>query len=63
MSSNALVPLVPIAVVAIGFEVFCLVDVARTEAVRYLPRWAWAAVCLISIPVGGIAYLVFGRER
>lgn len=63
MSPHALAPLIPIAVVAIGFEVFCLVDVARTEAVRYLPRWAWAAVCLISIPLGGIVYMVVGRER
>jgi len=27
---------------AAGFEIFCLVDVARAEEIRYLPRWAWA---------------------
>jgi Phospholipase_D-nuclease N-terminal len=55
--------LIPIVVVAIGFEVFCLVDLARTDEVSYLPRWAWAVVCLITIPLGGVAYLVFGKTR
>jgi hypothetical protein len=55
--------LVPIAVLAVAFVVFCLVDVFRSEQVRYLPRWAWALICLISIPLGGIAYLVVGRQR
>jgi hypothetical protein len=62
MSSEA-AALIPIVVVAVGFEIFCLVDVARAEEVRYLPRWAWTVVCLISIPLGGIAYLIFGRTR
>jgi hypothetical protein len=55
--------LVPLVLVAVAFEVFCLVDVFRSESVRYLPRWAWAVICLISIPLGGIIYLVVGRQR
>jgi len=58
-----LAALIPIVVVAVGFEVFCLVDVVRADEVRYLPRWAWAVICLISIPLGGIAYLIVGRTR
>jgi hypothetical protein len=46
-----------ILVVAVCFEVFCQVDLLRTKRVRYLPKWAWAVVCLISIPLGGIVYL------
>ena len=60
MSPEALVPLL---VVAAGFEVFCLVDLARAGTVRYLPRWAWAIICLVSVPFGGIVYLLVGRPR
>jgi Phospholipase_D-nuclease N-terminal len=55
--------LVPLIVLAVAFEVFCLFDVFHTEKVRSLPRWAWAIICLISIPLGGIIYLVAGRQR
>jgi hypothetical protein len=61
--SSVVAALIPIVVVAVGFEVFCLVDVVRADEVRYLPRWAWAVICLISIPLGGIAYLIVGRTR
>ena len=53
---------IPLIVVAVLFEVYCLYDLARVRAVRYLPKWAWAIICLISIPLGGIIYLVLGRQ-
>jgi hypothetical protein len=58
----ALVPIL-LLVLAVGFEVFCLVDLARAEEVRYLPKWGWLIVTLVSIPLGGIIYLVLGRVR
>jgi hypothetical protein len=53
--------LVPVIVVAVAFVVFCLIDLRRAQ-VRYLPKWAWAIICLISIPLGGIIYLAVGRR-
>lgn len=32
----------PVLAVAVGFVVFCLIDLARAEKVRYLPKWGWA---------------------
>lgn len=53
--------LAPIVVLLIGWVVYCLFDLSRSE-VRYLPRWAWAIIILISVPLGGIVYLLVGRD-
>jgi hypothetical protein len=55
--------LIPVAIVAVCFEAFCLVDLVRAEEVRFVPRWAWAIICVISIPLGGVAYLLLGKVR
>jgi hypothetical protein len=46
---------------AIGFDGFCLSDITRAAQVRYLPKWAWALICLIQCPLGGIMYLSIGH--
>ena len=56
-----LAALLPILLVGVGFIAFCLVDLIRRPAVRYLPRWAWGLICCISVPLGGIIYLTVGR--
>ncbi len=53
--------LAPVAVLAVAFIAYCLWDLARSE-VRYLPKWAWAVLCVLSVPLGGIAYLTLGRR-
>jgi Phospholipase_D-nuclease N-terminal len=45
----------------IGFDGFCLADIARSARVRYLHKWAWALICLIQCPLGGIMYLSIGH--
>lgn len=57
--------LAPLVIVLIAFLIYCLVDLFRADAgsIRYLPRWVWAIICFISIPLGGIIYLVVGRKR
>lgn len=65
-SVNMAFILIPVLVLAVGFVVFCEVDLARAEQVRYLPKWGWAILCMgigLTIPFGGIAYLVFGKVR
>jgi hypothetical protein len=46
---------------AAAFDAFCLIDLARASQVRYLPKWAWALICLAQAPGGGIVYLCVGR--
>jgi len=53
--------LFPLIALLGAFVLYCLVDISRNE-VRHLPKWAWVVICLISIPFGGIAYLLIGRD-
>jgi hypothetical protein len=57
------VALVPVIVIGAGFVAFCLIDLFRARRVRYLPKWAWALICIVSVPLGGIVYLLVGRPR
>lgn len=54
--------LIPLGLaLAIGLDAFCLVDIVRAPQVRYLPKWAWALICLIQTPSGGIMYMSIGH--
>lgn len=52
---------IPILVVVMAFVVYCWVDIARHD-VKYMPKWAWALICFFSIPLGGIVYLMMGKD-
>jgi hypothetical protein len=54
-------PLLIVVALGIGFDAYCLADIARAAEVRYLRKWAWAIICLIQCPGGGIMYLSIGR--
>jgi hypothetical protein len=55
--------LIPILIVLLALDVFCLVDLYRAEEVRNLPKWAWAVVILVMHLLGAMGYLIFGRKR
>lgn len=55
--------LAPLILLAVGFVVWVLVDIIRAESVQHLPKWAWAVISVVSIPLGGIVYLLLGRDR
>ena len=54
---------IPVLAVAVAFAAWCLVDVARAGQVRYLPKWVWVVVICVSVPGGGLVYLIFGKAR
>jgi hypothetical protein len=62
MESIPWAAIVPLAVFGIAFVGYCLFDLRRGD-VRYLPKWAWALICVVSIPAGGILYLAIGRDH
>ena len=54
-------PVMLVLPLVIGFDVFCLADIARAAQVRYLHKWAWVLICLAQAPLGGIMYLSIGH--
>ncbi|MBN2176753.1 MAG: PLDc_N domain-containing protein [Demequinaceae bacterium] len=51
----------PLLALAVAFIAYCIVDVARHK-VRHLPKWAWIVICCGSVPMGGIVYLLIGKD-
>ncbi len=42
-----MVLLVPIVIVPLALDVFCLVDISHADEVYYLPKWAWAIIIIV----------------
>jgi len=61
MSDVSWAAIAPLAILVLAFVIFCWVDISRNE-VKHLPKWAWAIVALVSLPIGGIIYLAIGRQ-
>lgn len=57
-----LIPLIPVLVLALLLIGWSLVDIAR-KPVQHLPKWAWALIVLLAIPLGAVIYLIIGRTR
>ncbi|MGB9374884.1 MAG: PLD nuclease N-terminal domain-containing protein [Jiangellales bacterium] len=55
--------LAPLLLLALGFVTWVVVDIVRSDSVKHLPKWAWVILAVVSIPVGGIVYLLVGRDR
>lgn len=58
---NVVAILAPAILIGLAFVAYCLRDLAKTSEVRWLPKWAWGVVCVISIPLGGILYLMLAK--
>lgn len=53
--------IVPVVILAIAYVVWVIRDISLSQ-VRYLPKWAWALITVVSIPLGGLIYLLVGKE-
>lgn len=57
-----LIPLLPVLILAALLIGWSLIDIAR-KPVQHLPKWAWALIVLLAIPLGAVIYLIIGRAR
>jgi ABC-2 type transport system ATP-binding protein len=57
------VPWLALAIFALAvlFAIFALIVLARARSVRYLPKWVWAVIICLSVPWGGLIFLIAGR--
>lgn len=62
LSTTLTAALLPLALLAIGFIVYCLRDLLRSS-VQPPARWLWAAFIVLSVPLGGLVWLLVGRPR
>jgi ABC-2 type transport system ATP-binding protein len=61
---HLLAALVPLLVLVVALDAYCLIDLARARSVRNAPKIIWVIVILFfSAPIGALAYLFFGRQR
>ena len=54
--------LAPLIIAVVVFVAYCLSDLLRSS-VEPPARWWWAALIVLSIPLGGIVWLLAGRPR
>ena len=49
--------------VVVAFTIQVVADLARARHTRLMSREAWLVVCVVSMPIGGILYLMYGKDR
>ncbi len=54
-----------LVIVPLAITIYAVIDAIQTENTRvlYLPKLIWIALILLFTPIGGIAWLVAGRQR
>ncbi|QPS71887.1 PLDc N-terminal domain-containing protein [Lactococcus garvieae] len=54
--------IIPLSFLGLIYLGMCVYSLAKIPQVKYLPKWAWAIICIVSVPLGGIFYFIFGRD-
>lgn len=52
-------PVIILEVILVGFCLYRL----TIDRVKFLPKWAWALIIIFVQLIGGISFLLIGRER
>ncbi len=61
MNTATLLTIILTLVLAASWDLYCLRDLARADIVYRLPPQVWAALIIVTTPLGGLAYLTLGR--
>ncbi len=64
LPSDLLVALLPVLILVVALDAYCLVDLVRAKSARGAPKIVWAIVIVfVSAPIGALVYLFFGRDH
>ncbi len=55
--------IIPLVLVQLGLMVVCLLDLARRQKVKFLPKWAWGIIIVLGELIGPAIYLITGRAE
>jgi hypothetical protein len=58
-------PRVVLVLATLAITIYSVIDAIQTDEkqVQYLPKLIWIVLILLFTPIGGIAWLVTGRQR
>jgi len=56
---------IPLAVIAIAFYIFSIIDVVLTpiDRVRAFKKWIWIVLILVLPIIGGLLWFIIGKDR
>jgi Phospholipase_D-nuclease N-terminal len=64
LTSHLLIALLPVLILVVALDAYCLIDLAKATSARGAPKVVWALIILfVSAPIGALVYLFFGRKR
>lgn len=55
--------LIPLIIIQLLLAIFALLDLAKREKIRFLPKWAWALIIIFGEMVGPLIYFLVGRAE
>ncbi|MBM7635657.1 putative membrane protein YczE [Streptococcus saliviloxodontae] len=55
--------MLPLILLLLLYILFLIIDILSHKNTRYFPWWVWIIVSCVSLPFGGIIYLLIGREK
>jgi hypothetical protein len=62
MDFTEMIPfLIPVALIQLSMQVYCIVDLVKREKVRFDNKLLWGAVIILFSIIGSAVYLVLGR--
>ncbi len=55
--------LIPLIIIQLSLQIYCIVDLIKREKVRFDNKLLWGAVIILFNVIGPVVYLVFGRSE